>query len=572
MINITDNKINSDIAPWSVLYNDDAFIAKEGTLMGRHAAGSAYLRAIAQMGYKEASVITRNNNAKQNFLNLFKSYLGETKIDMEIFPWDKPFLSEKYGGIFIGDPQIGNFSILRSDFGHDKYSIIGITHTTMSRGIMDFIGDILIKPVQEWDALICTSKCVKDTVDDILSFHMESLKERVGAKNFVKPQLPIIPLGVHTEDYNFSQKEKTEIREKLGINKEDIALTFVGRLSFHAKAHHFPMYKALQSIAKNLEGKRNIHLIQIGWFANDYISNIMKSEAKNICPDVSCHFIDGLDQKNKNAILSSSDIFISLTDNFQETFGLTPIEAMAAGVPSVVTDWNGYKDTVRNGKDGFTVPTISLKEGGGTDLLYQYFSHIINYDQYIGYASHRVAVDIDMCIKRITELINDSSMRKKMSESGKRRANEKFSWNKVMNSYADLRNQLNTIRLDSNLKDKSVNYISGLEPMKIFKSYPTSTLNENHKFFNKVDDLLTEDDYLFSSNSINITQDINDLDTEYLGLKVDINSVNSIINVLKEKNLMLKEIYSKLDIPESLINKTIIIMLKFDIIGLDQKV
>ena len=34
---------------------------------------------------------------------------------------------------------------------------------------------------------------------------------------------------------------------------------------------------------------------------------------------------------------------------------------MAAGLPVVVTDWNGYRDTVGNNLDGFTIPAISLK-------------------------------------------------------------------------------------------------------------------------------------------------------------------------------------------------------------------
>ena len=41
----------------------------------------------------------------------------------------------------------------------------------------------------------------------------------------------------------------------------------------------------------------------------------------------------------------------------QETFGLTPIEAMACGVPQVVADWDGYRETVVEGETGFRVPT-----------------------------------------------------------------------------------------------------------------------------------------------------------------------------------------------------------------------
>ena len=49
----------------------------------------------------------------------------------------------------------------------------------------------------------------------------------------------------------------------------------------------------VSEVAENYSGKKKIHLIQLGWFANDYISNIMKDDAKLICPDVECHFVDG---------------------------------------------------------------------------------------------------------------------------------------------------------------------------------------------------------------------------------------------------------------------------------------
>ena len=76
---------------------------------------------------------------------------------------------------------------------------------------------------------------------------------------------------------------------------------------------------------------------------------------------------------------------------------------------------------------------------------------------------------------------------------------------------------------------------------------------------------------MFTSNSINIVQDNNLLDTEYLGLKVNPIIVNSIIKLLLEKKISLKEIYSSLEFPHEAINKTVIIMLKFDIIGLIKK-
>ena len=281
-----------------------------------------------------------------------------------------------------------------------------------------------------------------------------------------------------------------------------------------------------------------------------------------------CHFIDGLNQKNKNLILSSSDIFISLTDNFQETFGLTPLEGMAAGLPVVVTDWNGYRDTVRNNLDGFTIPTLSLESGQSDDLSYYYHSNITNYDQYISYASQRVSVDIKKCIQKISELIENDELREKMSINGKARVKENYSWKVILDSYSNLKDHLNDKRNFSDSSKNTFNYIKAFDPNNLFKSYPSFTLSENHMISYSNKELLKEDHYLFSSKSIRISQDMNNLDTNYLKLDANINIVNSILKILIDNDSQIKTLYNLLDFSKRDINKTVIMMLKFDIIDL----
>ena len=130
------------------------------------------------------------------------------------------------------------------------------------------------------------------------------------------------------------------------------------------------MYIALEEVSKNLPKDVNLHLIQTGWFPNNSVEEMYKVDAKRISPSVRMHFLDGRDKEIKKLSYAVADIFISLVDNFQETFGLTPLEGMAAGLPVVVSDWDGYKDTVRNEIDGFTVNTTTMKPGSGLSLIH----------------------------------------------------------------------------------------------------------------------------------------------------------------------------------------------------------
>ena len=115
--------------------------------------------------------------------------------------------------------------------------------------------------------------------------------------------------------------------------------------------------------------------------------------------------MDGKNQDNKHKTLSAGDIFISLSDNFQETFGLTPLEGMAAGLPVLVSDWDGYRSTVRDNVDGFRVKTISLPDGYGEDIAYRYMMSDINYDLYVGLSVQKVSVDIKDCIEKLRILV-----------------------------------------------------------------------------------------------------------------------------------------------------------------------
>jgi glycosyltransferase involved in cell wall biosynthesis len=192
----------------------------------------------------------------------------------------------------------------------------------------------------------------------------------------------VIPLGVHTSDFAFTDTQKSIARSSLDISPETLVVLFMGRLSFHAKAHPLAMYQALEAAVKST-GK-SVVLIECGWHANEFIKKAYTDAALLACPSVQVITLDGRKAADRQTAWASADVFCSLSDNIQETFGIVPIEAMAAGIPVVVSDWDGYKDTVRDGIDGYRIATFMPQAGTGKDLALRHALEIDSYDMYCG--------------------------------------------------------------------------------------------------------------------------------------------------------------------------------------------
>jgi alpha-maltose-1-phosphate synthase len=78
--------------------------------------------------------------------------------------------------------------------------------------------------------------------------------------------------------------------------------------------------------------------VECGWYANDLIAKAYAEAAALACPSVRVVTLDGRKAEDRQTAWAGADVFCSLSDNIQETFGIVPIEAMAAGLPVVVSD------------------------------------------------------------------------------------------------------------------------------------------------------------------------------------------------------------------------------------------
>ena len=120
--------------------------------------------------------------------------------------------------IFYPGPNISHYAYHRSTFGSTSWSLCGITHTTSSQAAMDALANILIAPLNSWDAVICPSSSVKRNAVCIIDAQRDYLKSRLGATDFDLPEMPVIPLGIHTGDFEFSDGQRISARASTSLS------------------------------------------------------------------------------------------------------------------------------------------------------------------------------------------------------------------------------------------------------------------------------------------------------------------------------------------------------------------
>jgi glycosyltransferase involved in cell wall biosynthesis len=421
----------------AIYYVREAYSTDVPKLMGRNAAGASFLGGLAR--HARVSPAIGYARSAQDYAEFEKAMKAGGARECAWIPFGNLSRLAEAGALFQYAPGVADLAWQRRFGSPAAWSVVGFTHTISSDRVMEDIGQLLTGPVEPWDALICASSAVKKTVEGVLQGYGKYLGERLKSKH-VRPrlELPVIPLGVDCDAFLQGEKlaqARARIRARLELKDDDVVFMFLGRLSFHAKVHPLPIYLALEQAARRTG--RKLTLILCGYFFNPGIQKQFLDGAKLYCPSVRIVHFDGRKAEARIASWAAADVFTSFSDNIQESFGLAPVEAMAAGLPVVVSDWDGYRDTVDE-ESGISVPTAMPGAGAGEDLALRYLSGIDNYDLYIGQVGQCTAVDVAAATEAYVALIENPALRRKMGEAGRARARKLFDWSVVIRAYEEL--------------------------------------------------------------------------------------------------------------------------------------
>ncbi|MGF1624592.1 MAG: glycosyltransferase family 4 protein [Alphaproteobacteria bacterium] len=472
----------------AIFYVPDGYDTAGRQLMGRRAAGEAFLRALARNDDRRPlNCCAPDAEAFADFQRRVAGFGGPVRAARFIPVADRAGLGG-VGTLFYPGPDIARLAWYRAGGDPSGYSVVGITHTTASHGAMDNLLALGQGGVEAWDAVICTSRAVRQTVDQVLGVAHEQARARGESPRPPAVRLPVIPLGVDCAGLApgaDAPSHRARFRGRLGIGADDLVVLSLARTSYHGKAHPLPMYLALQAVAQRPGRTAAVHLLQVGWFANEAIEQHFRAAAKALCPDVTVHFVAGTEPDVRRNVWHAADIFCLMSDNIQETFGLAPVEAMAAGLPVVATDWDGFRDTVRHGVDGFMARTAMPGPGAGEDLALRHDLGVDSYDRYIGGVSQTTAVSLGDAIAGFSALADNPDLRRTMGASGQERARTVFDWPVVIDQYRALWAELADRRARTDAPPASprppfppphpVNPARD-DPYRLFAGYPTVPL------------------------------------------------------------------------------------------------
>lgn len=457
---------------FAIAYAVDSY-SMAGKIMGRQSAGQGFLKAIVE------SWPTGELHALGIFPGESKAF-GEQLQGLKFrgrMQWHRgppALMGDSLGALYWPAPVNQRLAHARNTRGPAAFSLFGVTHTLASADAMDAVARHGMAPFQPWDALVCTSETARDVALRLQADYREWAASQLGATKFTQVQLPVIPLGVDVDALRRTPAITAKARASLGIAPEEVVFLYAGRLVFHAKANPVPLYQGLEAAARRTG--RKLVCVEAGVFPSAAVREAYREAQVAVAPSVRFLHVEGAEAQTYATAWQAADVFASLADNVQETFGLTPIEAMAAGLPILVSDWNGYRDTVRDGVDGFRVRTVAAPPGAGVELSYRHGAEVDTYDQFVGRLSYATAVDAAQLVDRIATLAEDPELRARMGAAGRARALADYRWSGILQRYVDMVDELAVLRRAAGTPSP-VAWPARPDPFALFETYPTETLS-----------------------------------------------------------------------------------------------
>lgn len=202
----------------------------------------------------------------------------------------------------------------------------------------------------------------------------------------------VIPLGADTDLFRFNEKDRENMRKKLGLNEDSVLLIHAGKLSPGKN-----IQLLLDAVASLMHEKNNLKLLLIGRGDREYINELRRViNAKNLSEQVIFH--DFVKPKELPGFYSAADIGVWPGD---PSAGIQ--EAMSVGLPLVVAGM------------------LSV-------------SHLTDRDFVLSFPRD----DVEKLRDRVNRLVVDSKLRLRLGSESRVFIEKEFSWDTIARKFINI--------------------------------------------------------------------------------------------------------------------------------------
>jgi glycosyltransferase involved in cell wall biosynthesis len=177
--------------------------------------------------------------------------------------------------------------------------------------------------------------------DRLVALTSKGIEEHLSFKVGIRSQWVAIPSGIDLKKFFYVAEEGQRVRRSLGIARETLVFVSVARLEpvkgnvhlIEAMAEVVPLYPSASLVLVG-DGSEREMLIR-------------KARDLGIAGNV----VFAGAQRDVVPFLSAGDVFV--LGSLNEGMGRAVVEAMACGLPSIVSNTGGLPELIEDGKEGF---------------------------------------------------------------------------------------------------------------------------------------------------------------------------------------------------------------------------
>lgn len=450
--------------------------SSSGTLVGRLVANTTFVEALfAHSRFDRFLFLIGEHRERRNLHEAFveTGLIEEERFDTADFrALPRLLADDAITVLHHGEPAGRGLDLAwyRDRHARRTVPVTGQVHSLSYPRSLTELLRLQVLPLGPSDAIFCSSREGRAVFDRSVEAVSQSLQQAGAPAIGRQFQLPLLPLGIHAATLGTGDRDRG--RKRLGISTgADVALC-MGRFTEYDKMDLVPLLRTFARVrALRAGGDVETILVLAGATQGTGSVGALEAWTRLLGLEGAVIFRTDFPETEKADLLAAADVFVSPVDNPQETFGLSVVEALAAGLPVICSDYDGYKDTVTS-EVGWRIPTTW---GGPLETLSEVgpIAHEAPLHLALGQS---LALDPVALESAFLEAFDDLGGRMSRSAAARLRALERYDWSSLVPRYEAVWDELLEVPTDVERARAPREHPMRMDFRRIFAGYPTTFL------------------------------------------------------------------------------------------------